>query len=64
MLLGGRRMSERDMTRIGTDMKPPMAGQLLNPLLNSKSVPTLHHIGKYKDISNVTWMQLNFFLMF
>lgn len=45
MLLGGRRMSERDMTRIGSDTKPPMTG--LNPLLNSKSVPTLHHIGNY-----------------
>lgn len=40
---GGRRMSERDMTKIGAETKPPSAGP---QLLNSKSVPTLHHIGK------------------
>lgn len=40
---GGRRMSERDMTRVGAESKPPTAGP---QLLNSKSVPTLHHIGK------------------
>lgn len=36
-------MSERDMTRVGSDVKPNSAGP---QLLNSKSVPTLHHIGK------------------
>ena len=44
MFAGGRRMSERDMTRIGTDPKGPNAGP---QLLNSKSVPALHHIGKF-----------------
>lgn len=44
---GGRRMSERDMTRVGADAKPPAAGP---QLLNSKSVPALHHIGKYSWI--------------
>lgn len=39
---GGRRMSERDMTRIGAEAKPIVPGP---QLLNSKSVPTLHHIG-------------------
>ena len=37
-------MSERDMTRIGTDPKGPNTGP---QLLNSKSVPALHHIGKF-----------------
>jgi hypothetical protein len=40
---GGRRMSERDMTRIGAESKPSTAGP---QLLNSKSVPALHHIGE------------------
>lgn len=36
-------MSERDMTRVGTDIKQtPAAGP---QLLNSKSVPSLHQIG-------------------
>lgn len=43
LFTGGRRMSERDMTRVGSDVKPNSAGP---QLLNSKSVPTLHHIGK------------------
>ncbi|CAO1424821.1 unnamed protein product [Diamesa hyperborea] len=51
---GGRRMSERDMTRIGTDPKGPNAGP---QLLNSKSVPALHHIGntgtKSRSIHNL-----------
>lgn len=42
--IGGRRMSERDMTRIGADTKPSPAAR--PQLLNSKSVPALHHIGK------------------
>ena len=44
MLTGGRRMSERDMTKVGAESKPPIAGSQLN---NSKSVPALHHIGKW-----------------
>lgn len=43
LFVGGRRMSERDMTRVGNDSKPNPSGP---QLLNSKSVPTLHHIGK------------------
>lgn len=47
---GGRRMSERDMTRVGTSSgdisKPPMpASSAGQQLLNSKSVPALHHVG-------------------
>uniref|UniRef100_A0A182U2U7 Uncharacterized protein n=1 Tax=Anopheles melas TaxID=34690 RepID=A0A182U2U7_9DIPT len=46
----GRRMSERDMTRVGTSSgdisKPPMpASSAGQQLLNSKSVPALHHVG-------------------
>ena len=42
---GGRRMSERDMTRVGAEQKPsPVPGP---QLLNSKSVPSLHHIGEF-----------------
>jgi hypothetical protein len=38
-------MSERDMSRVGTDAKPtPAAGP---QLLNSKSVPALHQIGEW-----------------
>lgn len=49
VVTGGRRMSERDMTRIGTDPKGPLnAGP---QLLNSKSVPALHHIGEFKLIN-------------
>lgn len=43
---GNRRMSERDMSRLGVDAKPPlpMHGQQMLP--NSKSVPAaLHHVG-------------------
>lgn len=37
-------MSERDMTRVGNETKPsPAVGP---QLLNSKSVPALHHIGE------------------
>ncbi|XP_053670989.1 afadin [Anopheles nili] len=54
---GGRRMSERDMTRVGTSSgdisKPPIpspsAGQ---QLLNSKSVPALHHVGNIGSSAN------------
>ncbi|XP_049285532.1 afadin isoform X4 [Anopheles funestus] len=54
---GGRRMSERDMTRVGTSSgdisKPPVpsssAGQ---QLLNSKSVPALHHVGNIGGTAN------------
>uniref|UniRef100_A0A1Y9H9G7 Afadin n=2 Tax=Cellia TaxID=44534 RepID=A0A1Y9H9G7_9DIPT len=54
---GGRRMSERDMTRVGTSSgdisKPPVpstsAGQ---QLLNSKSVPALHHVGNIGSTAN------------
>lgn len=37
-------MSERDMTRVGNEAKPSASAG--PQLLNSKSVPTLHHIGK------------------
>jgi hypothetical protein len=37
-------MSERDMTRVGTDAKPTAAAG--PQLLNSKSVPALHQIGE------------------
>nr|XP_029716116.1 afadin isoform X5 [Aedes albopictus] len=52
---GGRRMSERDMTRIGTSdpSKPPIpspSGQ--PPLPNSKSVPALHHGGNIGSTVN------------
>lgn len=41
-------MSERDMTRVGSEAKPSAtAGP---QLLNSKSVPALHHIGKSERI--------------
>ena len=43
-------MSERDMTRIGADAKPsPVPGP---QLLNSKSVPALHHIGELDELFN------------
>ncbi|XP_065078273.1 afadin isoform X5 [Ochlerotatus camptorhynchus] len=44
---GGRRMSERDMTRIGTSdpTKPPIPSPSGQQLPNSKSVPALHHVG-------------------
>ena len=45
-IAGGRRMSERDMTRVGNEAHSSggPGPQLLN---NSKSVPTLHHIGEF-----------------
>lgn len=43
-------MSERDMTRVGNEAHTPAA---TGPqLLNSKSVPTLHHIGEFKMFLN------------
>jgi hypothetical protein len=36
-------MSERDMSRIGNENKPPIPQAA--PLPNSKSVPALHHVG-------------------
>lgn len=41
---GNRRMSERDLTRMGADGKS-VGGPLVanNHLANSKSVPALHH---------------------
>ncbi|XP_055378008.1 afadin isoform X4 [Condylostylus longicornis] len=42
---GNRRMSERDINRVG-DGKMPLGQQQMNQLLpNSKSVPALHHVG-------------------
>ena len=47
-------MSERDMTRVGAtaaDPKPPLPspqGQQL--LANSKSVPSLHHVGNIGEL--------------
>uniref|UniRef100_A0A8W7PKM4 PDZ domain-containing protein n=1 Tax=Anopheles coluzzii TaxID=1518534 RepID=A0A8W7PKM4_ANOCL len=54
---GGRRMSERDMTRVGTSSgdisKPPMpASSAGQQLLNSKSVPALHHVGNIGSSAN------------
>uniref|UniRef100_A0A182V6Y7 PDZ domain-containing protein n=1 Tax=Anopheles merus TaxID=30066 RepID=A0A182V6Y7_ANOME len=53
----GRRMSERDMTRVGTSSgdisKPPMpASSAGQQLLNSKSVPALHHVGNIGSSAN------------
>lgn len=44
-----RRMSERDMNRVGADGKMPLSahGQLLP---NSKSVPALHHVGNMSKL--------------
>ncbi|XP_062564884.1 afadin isoform X8 [Armigeres subalbatus] len=52
---GGRRMSERDMTRIGTSdsSKPPIPSPSGHPPLpNSKSVPALHHVGNIGSTAN------------
>ncbi|XP_058467077.1 afadin isoform X9 [Malaya genurostris] len=51
---GGRRMSERDMTRIGTSdpSKPPLPCPPGQQLLNSKSVPALHHVGNIGTSAN------------
>lgn len=38
-------MSERDITRIGVDSKPPLPMHGQQQLPNSKSVPALHHVG-------------------
>lgn len=45
-------MSERDMTRVGNEAHTP--GATGPQLLNSKSVPTLHHIGKLLIPMNLT----------
>lgn len=42
---GNRRMSERDISRIGVDSKPPLPTHGQQQLPNSKSVPALHHVG-------------------
>lgn len=44
MCAGNRRVSERDMSRIGADMKPPLPMHA-HQLPNSKSTPALHHVG-------------------
>lgn len=52
---GGRRMSERDMTRIGTSdsSKPSILSPSGHPQLpNSKSVPALHHVGNIGSTVN------------
>uniref|UniRef100_A0AAG5CQ04 Afadin n=1 Tax=Anopheles atroparvus TaxID=41427 RepID=A0AAG5CQ04_ANOAO len=55
---GGRRMSERDMTRVGTSSsgdisKPPVPSPSTGQqLLNSKSVPALHHVGNIGSSAN------------
>ncbi|XP_055526190.1 afadin isoform X3 [Wyeomyia smithii] len=51
---GGRRMSERDMTRIGTNdpSKPSIPASSGQQLINSKSVPALHHVGNIGSSSN------------
>ncbi|XP_038122622.1 afadin isoform X5 [Culex quinquefasciatus] len=53
---GGRRMSERDMTRVGTSndpTKPPVPSTSGQQLLNSKSVPALHHVGGGGSVGNI-----------
>lgn len=43
---GTRRMSERDLSRMGVDSKPPLPMHGKQQLPNSKSVPAaLHHVG-------------------
>ncbi|EDS29891.1 conserved hypothetical protein [Culex quinquefasciatus] len=52
----GRRMSERDMTRVGTSndpTKPPVPSTSGQQLLNSKSVPALHHVGGGGSVGNI-----------
>ncbi|KAJ6640050.1 Afadin, partial [Pseudolycoriella hygida] len=46
-----RRVSERDMSRIGADMKPPLPMHA-HQLPNSKSTPALHHVGNQNMVSN------------
>ncbi|XP_037027430.1 afadin isoform X3 [Bradysia coprophila] len=48
---GNRRVSERDMSRIGADMKPPLPMHA-HQLPNSKSTPALHHVGNQSMASN------------
>jgi len=43
-------MSERDISRIGVDTKPPVQQAPGQQLLNSKSVPALHHVGNIGKI--------------
>ncbi|XP_050088454.1 afadin isoform X1 [Anopheles aquasalis] len=54
---GGRRMSERDITRVGNSSgditKPPVPSPSTGQqLLNSKSVPALHHVGNIGSSAN------------
>ncbi|XP_037924933.1 afadin isoform X3 [Hermetia illucens] len=42
---GNRRMSERDLSRMGTDTKTQTSAAPNQHLPNSKSVPALHHVG-------------------
>ncbi|XP_055713827.1 afadin isoform X11 [Phlebotomus papatasi] len=64
---GTRRMSERDVSRVGAETtKPPLPSPGGQQLLNSKSVPALHHVGnigmagnKSRSIHNLAAGQIN-----
>ncbi|GAB0100153.1 afadin [Sergentomyia squamirostris] len=64
---GTRKMSERDVSRVGADTtKPPLPSPGGQQLLNSKSVPALHHVGnigmagnKSRSIHNLATGQIN-----
>ncbi|XP_059614248.1 afadin isoform X4 [Phlebotomus argentipes] len=64
---GTRRMSERDVSRVGAETtKPPLPSPGGQQLLNSKSVPALHHVGnigmagnKSRSIHNLAAGQVN-----
>ncbi|XP_055684221.1 afadin isoform X3 [Lutzomyia longipalpis] len=64
---GTRRMSERDVSRVGAETtKPPLPSPAGQQLLNSKSVPALHHVGnigmagnKSRSIHNLAAGQIN-----
>uniref|UniRef100_A0A1L8E626 Putative actin filament-binding protein afadin n=1 Tax=Nyssomyia neivai TaxID=330878 RepID=A0A1L8E626_9DIPT len=64
---GTRRMSERDVSRVGAETtKPPLPSPAGQQLLNSKSVPALHHVGnigmagnKSRSIHNLAGGQIN-----
>lgn len=52
-ILGTRRMSDRDLSRMGVDSKPPLPMHGQQQLPNSKSVPAaLHHVGASSVSSN------------
>lgn len=46
-------MSERDVSRIGMDGKPPLPTHVQQQLPNSKSVPALHNVGNIGKNKNM-----------